>query len=260
MTIAAGFVHRDGVLLASDTLHEGYGYRIYESKIRHFNCPAGMVAFTYAGNAKAAIATIQKCKNEMRRFSQKDILAEVERIHAREYTAKILSLPTQSSDWNLHYQLLVAVRPLGGAAELYETDQLNFSPVTTYQCLGAGTSLARYLIKPTFVVGMPEDGVLRLAAYALAAAKDNAEGCGGSSLFLSLRNNGTLGELYSEPAAQHIEDSYKWFDFVAQHLFLHHLDLAVSDSDFEGNLGNFDREMRHMRHKWLALAKEQRRL
>jgi hypothetical protein len=254
MTIAAGFIHSEGVLLASDTLHEGPGYKFYDPKLRHCNCPAGKVAFAYAGNTRAALAAIRKHDRALEGFSG-SIGTKLERLHTYEYTQKILNDPAQAYDSNFHYDLLIAVRPKGRPVELYLTSRLSFTPVNTFECIGIGEALARYIIRPVFSTGMEQSTVVHIAAYALAAVKDNVQGCGGSTRMLSIHHDGTLQDFYAEPSIGHIERSYPAFDFLSRKLFFAHLNTAASAEDFDRNLQNFSAELRGMRQKWLEAVK-----
>jgi len=258
MAIAAGFVTQAGILLAADTLHEGGGYKIYDSKIRWFECPLGVVAFAYGGNVPPAIAAIESCRKQLKDRVKGDLAAVVESILAAEYTKRILNHPKLADDWSLRYRLLVAVRPKrprGSPALLGATSHVSLSPVSDYECLAPEDSIGHYLIRPSFALGMPEDKVLHLAAYALAAIKVNVVGCGGSTLALAIRHDGTVQEFYADAAVQHIEACQKWFDLVARNAFFQHLDLAATDEDFRRNMEILAKELRLMRQKWQAAVK-----
>jgi len=255
MTIAAGLLYRGGVLLASDTLHEGPDYKFHDQKIPHFNCPAGTVAFAYAGNAHAALAAIDAHERSLH-TARNNLAGKIEASHVAQYTATILNDPNQAFDANLHYQFLVIVRPTGEPARLYLTSRLSFTPQRLrYQCIGIGDILVRYLIGKAFGTGSNEKTAINVAAYAIAAVKDNVPGCGGATPMLALRHDGTIEEVITESRIEHIERWYKAFESSARRLFIAHLDLAASDQDFNGNLDNFNRETREMRHRFLAAVK-----
>ena len=61
MTIAAGFVTRDGVLLCADTQFTG-GAKVYRHKIRAFTLNDGTIlVFALAGHLDYAVMAIEEC-------------------------------------------------------------------------------------------------------------------------------------------------------------------------------------------------------
>ena len=109
VTIAAGFLHRNGVLLCADTQVEQGEGKSDISKIHSFNCEGAKLAF--AGNHPFAISTIQECEARLKRTAPKDALAVVEHVLDAEYKRVVLSLPEQATDASVHYWLLVAICP-----------------------------------------------------------------------------------------------------------------------------------------------------
>src|SRR5580704_18025225 len=65
MTIAAGFVHRGGVLLCADTQHETATMKSHASKLHQVDYWDGHIAFAYAGNSAFALTTIEKCSKRI---------------------------------------------------------------------------------------------------------------------------------------------------------------------------------------------------
>jgi hypothetical protein len=91
MTIAAGFVYRNGALLCADTEVSGWSMTVYASKLMHFSCPGGKIGMAYAGNSGFAISTMQKCERRLQDVPAQDTLREIERIVDREYRKTVLS-------------------------------------------------------------------------------------------------------------------------------------------------------------------------
>ena len=79
MTIVAGFVHRDGVLLCADTQMESGAALTHAPKIGAFDFAGGKVAIAFAGNTRSAEVTIQKLAKVLRRLDgHEDVIAEFE--------------------------------------------------------------------------------------------------------------------------------------------------------------------------------------
>src|SRR5580704_3616076 len=65
MTIAAGFLCAEGVLLCADTEVAGWTLKHHDSKLRHFDCPGGNIGFAISGNMDFALAAIDKCASRL---------------------------------------------------------------------------------------------------------------------------------------------------------------------------------------------------
>jgi hypothetical protein len=150
-TIAAGFCYQSGVLLCADTLHEGWTYKIHETKIRNFAYDGGRVAFTFAGQTDLAITAIQKCQQSLESTKplSGDVIVDIEKILDRAYRKSVLSHPDHAS---LHYYLLIAVQPLGGDAVLYRTNRTSIRKLDSYGCIGIGDALTHALIRHLFTI------------------------------------------------------------------------------------------------------------
>jgi hypothetical protein len=66
MTIAAGFVHSGGVLMAADTLISGGAISRHQSKITGYRFDDGTAVFAFAGLVDYAEAAIQQCEGPLR--------------------------------------------------------------------------------------------------------------------------------------------------------------------------------------------------
>jgi len=98
------------------------------------------------------------------------------------------------------FDLLIAVRcrPDLKARLLYTSDAALVA-TDTYECLGSGSYLARYIIGPAFRYQMDGQSALLLAVRALAEAKKHDIGCGGGSSFTLLTDEGPIASLGEYP-------------------------------------------------------------
>lgn len=261
MTIAAGFLHRDGILLCADTQQETWAMKIHGAKLNHFECYAGSVAYAFAGNSDFAMAAIQGCKKRLQSASSGDPVIIAQKFLDKEYRRVVFGNPGHTNDGSLHYAFLLAFCRPGSPAELYATNQTSMRQISSFACLGVGDALANHLIRPSFSTGMSERGALHLAAYALAIVKRDVPGCGGSSMFLSLRNDGSIKEIYDNPVANQIEENFKVYNLFTQQLLWSMADVAgVTDADFEKNLRLFDSRILELRREWSAERQQRERL
>jgi hypothetical protein len=257
MTIAAGFLYRDGVLLCADTEVSGWAHTLHASKVVCFDCLGGKIGMAYAGNKNFAVSAIQKCMTKLASTKPDETFREIERILDKEYRRNVLSHPSQSVDSSLAYQMLVSLCSPSGVS-LYCSTQTALVMVTDYDCIGIGEALAHYLVRPTFTSGMFERQALSLATFVLACVKGSVPGCGGMSQFVAIRKDGTVGQFYAGAGpgihlptnTDWLERHSKFFDARARRILFDIPNPDITDGDFEGNLDYFKREMLELRKNW----------
>jgi 20S proteasome alpha/beta subunit len=190
MTIAAGFVHKDGVLLCSDTQQEGGAIKIHSPKIGVFNCPGGKLGFALAGNVRFAISTIQTCAQQLRQTEASNTISVLEAVLDREYRRLVYQHPDYGKDESIPYWLLISFwSSQSNTTSLFMTEgHALVSSFESFQAIGSGFELATVLARPFIYDEMKEEESLILAAYVLARVKDNVPGCGGDSQFVSMKN------------------------------------------------------------------------
>jgi 20S proteasome alpha/beta subunit len=258
MTIAAGFLCTDGVLLCADTEHTGWTSKSHQSKVDQFDVPDGKVCFALAGTSALAWSAMQKCKKQLQATPSSDLAADIEAILDAEYRRNVLGHPDYSG---LDYSLLLALWTKGGGTQLFSTTATALTEVKQFQCLGVGAELASYLIRPGFLSPSLKQAS-SLAAYTLACVKESITGCGGMSVYLLLRKDGTSGVLTSEHdgPTKEIERYARVYDFTMRRLLLWMADMQGEDIYFEKNLSELVvKELIEKRREWTRAykAKEQ---
>jgi len=252
MTIAAGFIYQNGVLLCADTELSGWAMTLHGRKVEHFKCPVGTVGMAYAGNRAFAVSAIQKCKRELVASSPGEALGKLERIIDKEYRRTVLSHPSHAIDPTLSYSLLIAICTQSGDLSLYATEQTATRQVPDYECIGIGEALAHYLVRPEFSMGMGERATLSLATFMLACVKGNVPGCGGFSQFVSIRKDGTAMDFMSGGSllgsslltnTDWLERHSKGYDAFARKLLFDIPNPEVTDADFIASLNEFKKRM-----------------
>lgn len=250
MTIAAGFVCEEGVLLCADTEHTGWTAKFHDSKLDHFEVPGGKIAFALAGHSSLAWSAIQKCRDRLQAVAPHDIMVELEQILETEYRRHVLGHPNYT---DVGYELLIAVWAPMQHVALYVTSETCTRKVDGFECIGIGRELASFIIRPTFLRLMRERKALSLAAYALAEVKESISGCGGMSVYLLLQNDGKVGTLTSlhKGICEQVEGYSKTYDFITRELLMALTDEDTEDADFERNLTEiFNQRILEVRHKW----------
>ena len=238
MTIAAGFVCTNGVLLCTDTQHTAYPLKYDATKSDDFEFPGGKLAFAYAGNTNFAVSATEKCQRHLKEKKRLHPLADIEGILEKEYRRTVLSHPDRNSDGNIPYWLLLALWLPSSGVKLYATHQIALHEVRTYECIGAGQYLAQYLIEPFHLFPMDEWKAIVVASHALAAAKNHVDGCGGMSIFTLVQNDGRIGlttSVHDGPSKNSDGFSRKYEHLIAQLASLL-TDDEVDDTHFEKHL------------------------
>ncbi len=250
MTIAAGFLHRDGVLLCADTEHGSPAMKFYDTKLDPFEWRSRAGAFAYSGNSKFAVAAIQKCKTELGMTASRDPIRVIEDVLGEEYRRVVFSNPGSAQDEDLHFSLLVAIPSITGSVELYASHETSIRRIDAFECTGIGNLFAGHLVRKSFIPTYTEFMALCIAAHMLALVKEHVPGCGGPSQFISVRHDGTAKRFDGHPCVGQLET---WSDdqrFLSTELLFQHMDMHMADSDFELSLENFTSKMRNMRQNW----------
>src|ERR1017187_2016157 len=193
MTIAAGFVYRNGILLCSDTQQEGGVIKLHRPKIGLFECPGGKFGFALAGNVQFAISAIQKCASVLMATDAANTIATLEALLEHEYRRHVYDHPDYHTNENLGYSFLISFwSRSSNTTSLWFTDEHALdSSFESFHAVGSGFELATILARPFIYDTLDQEQALVLAAYVLARVKDNVPGCGGDSRFVVLRNDGT---------------------------------------------------------------------
>jgi 20S proteasome alpha/beta subunit len=255
MTIAAGFLCSDGVLLCADTEHTGWAAKSHHSKVDHFEVQDGKVSFALSGASALAWSALQKCRKQLQTTPSSDLAADIESILDTEYRSNVLGHPNYA---NFDYSLLVGVWKPNERPRLYFTTATAMTEVKEFQCIGIGAELASYLIRPGFQ-GLTLRSATALAAYTLGSVKDSIAGCGGMSIYVLLRNDGSIGLLTSEHEGptKDVEKFARLFDYQIKRLLLWTADVHSEDVHYEQNVMNLVvQPMRDKRAEWRAAYKK----
>lgn len=188
MTIAAGFVCSDGVLLASDTLYSGDEHR-QGRKFWTFAAGEAVVVVGGAGT-EAALKRISMELGERLHTA----MSRLEIVKAIEETLAGVDALMQLQDHE-KTQLLVAIS-LDSRALLYENQaqRLGLSPVDyPSQCIGSGFSLGLYFARSLFREGMSMRWGQVIAAHLIKNVKTfNSGYCGGDTHLFAVPNVGPV--------------------------------------------------------------------
>jgi len=263
MTIAAGFVHRNGVLLCSDSESSSSENKSYVSKTGHFSYPNGRIAYALAGPETSARGVIEEFKEATKNESgdARNVLKTLQETWVKEHKRRVINHPDYVTHWaDIQIYLLIAIRPFGGAYTLYANHQNVIDKVDSYQVLGIGASLAQRLIDPVISAATHRLPVLHLANYVLAMCKNYVPGCSGPSQFLLLNDDGCVTAITNDPFLKKLEDySLRYYDLSIQ-LLTTMTDLNVPETAFAERLTAISQILTQERSGWMKekLANDER--
>lgn len=202
MTIAAGFVCTDGVLLASDTLYSATGMgNKYGPKFWILEHGDVLVAFGGAGAEAGLLRTRDEIDRKLQPGQSRIRVVDIIDGALKKVSGK---LPDDLA-WKTH--ALVVVR-VGGQSVLYENSGGSnmLSPVQQVcQCVGYGQSLGWYFARSLFRAGMSLKWARIVAAHLIRNVKDYVEDCDGDTHLIEVPHVGNASVVADQAIVADIE-------------------------------------------------------
>lgn len=209
MTIAAGFFYRGGLLLCTDTQATG-SFKMHGSKLLPQDYDDGTITiFATVGNIPYARMGVQLAELAIQDMKSRTANAIHRLLEEQVYSLHLKHLyahPSWNLDANLRVSYLIGV---WAAADrqlaFFKTDDTAVERLHGYECLGSGSPLAHYLIRPRYErrpsVHVPhvhnEDEVRKLAYEALEEVKSHDPYCGGDTQWFTITDDGKrVGGIY----------------------------------------------------------------
>lgn len=182
MTIAAGFLCRDGLVLAADTRYSGVNKRD-AAKLFWFHQGTNVVAMAGAGDA----TLIRRVQHEIGRvFSASMSEHAITRIVEGIVSAQLVQ--ARKTDRTAECEVLLGIRTQADGLSLWENEGGSvLAPVAgKAQCIGCGQSLGLYFADWLFRPHMPFRYTRVIAAHLLKQTKRYVKYCGGQSHILMI--------------------------------------------------------------------------
>ncbi len=245
MTIAAGFVCRDGIVICADSEVTNDLDKYEESKIFTMASVTGpTVVFAGSGWTDFIKMTVSKIKiqgqfaktaDEIEEIIE-DVVMKVHRNHIRHYP----------SDPKPFISLLIGIKD-GGDLRLLQTSGTSIRPVTVSAFLGAGETLGHYLSRGLSPEREPADKAALLAVQILEQVKSSVPGCGGK--FSEVTILPEQGRLRRIPPSQLLDIEFRGREFngILKPLLMSFSDASTADEDFEATFAEFDRQCHKLR-------------
>lgn len=255
MTIAVGFLCRDGILLCADT-QISKGSKSNESKILKITfgpeepATSATVLVAISGAVKYARMGARHCFNAISKLTRKERTIDAI-VDCFEQELKALFqehlFPHPQFNAGVTVQYLVGIQT-GNKLGLFSTHDTSIDPVD-YDSAGSGGYLADYLSQSlrSELATMSMKQVAFWAIHTLMRVKSHDQYCGGFSEMQSLGRDGSL----SRPSHFEIgvsEEYLERFETATRKLFSNVT--ADSEPDFSNAVARFQVEMIKVREEW----------
>lgn len=253
MTIAAGFVVRDGILLCADSQYSGWE-KVYKPKLFNYPFGASMVSFAFCGDEAYGRMAIDDCFEAIMGIPQEQhTLWNIRRTIRRSIKRVVDEFAKRDSlDQTQKPEVLVAINtPSSSIGYLFSSRDSALSRIDSFGFCGSAAYLANYImgtLHPVLVGEMTIEQAAFIGHYILAMAKRHDAGCGGGSQFLSLRGmQGTGVRSFSDFDASD-EEIYR-YERWSKILLMSACDPSVSETDFANTLEEFGKAATEIRQK-----------
>lgn len=256
MTIAAGFVNRDGVLLCADTMTTDGGTSvIYRSKIIPVYFNDGKAFFAFAGEVKFIESVVQRCENALCRYngglrSGADIAEVVRKQWIAAFRESHNPKDGLSGD-----QILCAIHSeRDKRSALYNSSNQSFAMSgNDVECIGWGEAVARYLVGQHMPSGaireLNQRRVFETAISALGRVKEFMPHAVGGNLTAVRLNSDGSEYLYGQYEIEKVETYTAEFDDLTREMLGHFANLDKPGT-FNAEADRIIAEIKGVREQW----------
>jgi 20S proteasome alpha/beta subunit len=252
MTVAAGFVCHNGVILGADTeiTFPGTG-KTNESKLFPINREMGCY-LTYTGVPDFAKELADRLRNKTKGEGADEIL----RIMRQEYKEMREVQDKKPKEERTWADFLITVRRdvqepfktkiYDYEAELYAARNENFFKVDKFLALGIGEELAAALFEPLYLKFSTRENAY-LMVYAIKKIKQSIQGVGGRTEIIEIPNSDALP--FADLGKLEIEQIEKDFDFLEEKIrpLLIAFPSEMTKQNFQLTLARFTKELKQHR-------------
>ncbi len=252
MTIAAGFRVQEGILLCADTQYTGTQI-INETKLFPLDCGEVRVVMALAGSEAYGKMVIQECLEAIRQSSMTRTLRAM-RLAIREtlkplYEEYVDTRPTAAERDGAQFCTLTALWSKAEGLDLIASQDTAVWTVPSWNCLGSGEYLARFLLDPVYTPSISSEIAVRLAAQAMAAIKGYDAACGGDTEMILMHSDGSM-EAVDQRKIRRAEHRMQEHEREGRKLMLSLANLSQRDDRFDEDLKTFSDRARETRQSW----------
>jgi 20S proteasome alpha/beta subunit len=251
MTIAAGFVAKDGVVLCTDSQYTG-GIKMNGKKIFPFPSNGVAIAFAIAGHEAFSTRAIEECCTVLDRSLQgqtsipaiKDL---IERGLRSFYRKHIFVRP--ANDRDAGFKLLVAIGNQQETPCLFVSTETVLNPVRGRECQGVGSYVGHHVIENAYRPDMSLEEAVVLGIHAVAMAKEYVDGVGGPTQLLWIKK-GIASTFHPLNATIFTENYMMSFERRSADLLFDAANPKLSEQDFQARAQRFLEHLGFIRQHW----------
>lgn len=247
MTIAAGLLCQDGIVLCADTELTLPTSKASRGKIftaAHGSNDAAML-IACAGDydfCKAALQYMEPALLTDAAPTVEDLQSAIESAIEDVYEHHIY--PNKLS--SRHIELIGAMWGRVGGYRLVKTADTAVIRVDRYEVAGTGGELGEYILKRMYRDGMRLSEAVALAIYILNEVKQRGMGCGGESQVSVLRSDGAMFEVSRKQVAE-VEQSIDQMEKYQRLIFAVTFDLDRSEENLQDAITHAAKGLRMLR-------------
>jgi hypothetical protein len=185
MTIAAGFVCSDGLVLFADT-EEQEGYTKTEAeKIQQYSQDNCRLVVANAGNGHLADSLIDRIFDELAATKPDEqlILSTIRKTILDFHQAEVALYPAE--DEHKQVGLILGLQVKEAPPMLLHSAATALRKIKEFAVIGMGAEI-KFLAQQMYQKGMPIKHAVLIANYLLETARDHVQGCGGQSRIATL--------------------------------------------------------------------------
>jgi hypothetical protein len=257
MTVAAGFVCTDGILLCADTEYSGAFQKAYKPKFFPHAFEHGSAVFGLVGHEVNSQMVIRDCRYALEKNPRS--IQEIEAIFRTavkdNYDRYVASLGDIEERNAAYFDVLMAVRIEGAEPELFCSSADGVEAIDQFVCRGSGYPAGEYLIQRSYVPPFALCSALALGLGILSAAKHTSAGVGGYSQFISVTKE-KRSQVFSADLDE-VAEELRQLEFLSGGLLLSFGNLTRTEEQFRADLEHFRKsvlEQRSLMMKKAAVA------
>jgi 20S proteasome alpha/beta subunit len=227
MTIAAGLLTTDGVLVCADRQITAGASKLEGNKIGHFEASWSSVIAAFAGNVAYAATAFQACECAKESANiKRNPIQGLNGLLAKRYREHVFTHPLYKSG-DCDFSIIFGIRlKKEKRARLYVTTDTEFREIKSFECVGAGEDAGRNLLKYIYNPRYDLRRGVAVASYAISHVADRVQFCGGAPNMGFIRHDGVADVAFQhelELIALHLANVGNWFAWESQKFLMNHL-------------------------------------
>jgi len=249
MTIAAGFVCTDGIVVCSDTEHTTTTSISKKRRRKIFDIRPQVRDFVVTGAGDSRL--IRRVAEDLERVFRgqvdlyaDDVRSRLEEILAQIHNKHIFAFYKPTDPNCPSVQILVAIRDGKQELRLFSSQETVVTMVDDYEVLGTGADLGDFIADSFYEPNQHVSVVKVIALYMIGQAKRYSQHCGGDTHIYIVDKKPVKGTVW---AAWDESEIIREFQTELKPILLGCRDRNITNEEFESALARFVKGVRDIR-------------